>query len=186
VVDYYKNNRTYMTLIKKTSYYSETKDIEKDLRYAFNKLINQDKFPVKHNKTLSITITHTNSKHLQDLRYKLTNLLFNRLHRDYKNSLEHINYLYVIEYSEVVSKGQYVPKKCDIHTHIIINTSIPKDTIEYYSNNVFPTESHKPLEELVKVEDITNRSDKYNYINYLLKQKHLFTTDNYNYKILLY
>lgn len=175
-----------MTLIKKTKYFTDTKDIEKDLRYAFNKLIYQDKFPVKHNKTLSITITHTNSKHLQDFRYKLTNLLFNRIHRDYKKSLEHINYLYVIEYSEVVSKGQYVPKKCDIHTHIIMNTSIPIETIEYYSNDVFPSESQKLLEKLVKVEDITKRTDKYDYINYLIKQKHLFTTDNYNYKILLY
>lgn len=175
-----------MTLIKKTKYFTDTKDIEKDLRYAFNKLIYQDKFPVNHNKTLSITITHTNSKHLQDLRYKLTNLLFNRIHRDYKKSLEHINYLYVIEYSEVVSKGQFVPKKCDIHTHIIMNTSIPIETIEYYSNDVFPSESQKLLEKLVKVEDITKRTDKYDYINYLIKQKHLFTTDNYNYKILLY
>lgn len=175
-----------MTLIKKTNYYTNTKDIERDLRYAFNILINQEDFPVRDNKTLVITITHTNSKHLQDLRYKLTNLLFNRIHRDYKKTLEHINYLYVIEYSEVVSKGEFVPNKCDIHTHIIMNTSIPKDTIEYYSNNVFPSESPNILDRPVIVEDITKRTDKYNYINYLLKQKHLFTTDNYNYKILLY
>jgi hypothetical protein len=67
-----------------------------------------------------------------------------------------------------------------------MNTSIPIETIEYYSNDVFPSESHKLLEKLVKVEDITKRTDKYDYINYLIKQKHLFTTDNYNYKILLY
>jgi hypothetical protein len=175
-----------MKLIKKTTHYTETKDIERDLRFAFNRLINQNNFPCNYNRTLSMTITHTNSKHLLDLRYTLTNLLFNKIHKDYKNTLDHINYLYVIEYSEVVSKGLFVPNKCDIHTHIVVNTSIPKETIEYYSNNVFQTEAHKPLEELVKIEDITKRSDKYNYINYLLKQKHLFTTDNYNYKILLY
>lgn len=175
-----------MKLIKKTTDYTQTKDIEKDLRFAFNKLINQDKFPVNYNRTLSITITHTNSKHLKDLRYTLTNLFFNKIHKDYKNTLEHINYLFVIEYSEVVSKGQLVPKKCDIHTHIVVNTSIPKDTIEYYANDVFPSESQNKLEKVVMVEDITKRDDKYNYINYLLKQKNIFTTDNYNYKILLY
>lgn len=175
-----------MKLIKKTTDYTQTKDIERDLRFAFNKLIHQDKFPVNYNRTLSITITHTNSKHLKDLRYTLTNLFFNKIHRDYKKTLEHINYLFVIEYSEVVSKGQFVPNKCDIHTHIVVNTSIPKDTIEYYANNVFPSVSSNILEKPVLVEDITTRNDKYNYIDYLLKQKNIFTTDNYNYKIQLF
>jgi hypothetical protein len=175
-----------MKLIKKTKQYSDKNEIERDLRYAFNKLINQEKFEVDYNRTLSLTITHTNSKHLSDLRFTLTNLLFNRIHKDYKHTREHFNYLYVIEYSEVISKGQYIPTKCEIHTHVVINTSIPTETIEYYSNNIFHSGSNTILDEVVKIEDITKRTDKHNYIEYLLKQKHLFTSDNYNYKILLY
>ena len=175
-----------MKLIKKTILHNNTEDIERDLRFAFNKLIYQEKFPVNYNRTLSITITHTNSKHLKDLRYTLTNLLFNKIHKDYQNTLEHINYLYVIEYSEVVSKGNFVPNRCDIHTHIVVNTSIPQETIEYYSNNLFSSDRDNLMNEVVRIEDITKRTDKYDYINYLLKQKHIFTTDNYNYKILLY
>jgi hypothetical protein len=175
-----------MKLIKKTHQYSDVNDIERDLRFAFNKLVNQEKFEVDYNTTLSLTITHTNAKHLSDLRFQLTNLLFNRIHKDYKNTREHLNYLYVIEYSEVISKGQYIPNRCDIHTHIVLNTSIPKETIEYYSNSVFHSGSIRLLDEVVKIEDITKRTDKNKYIDYLLKQKHLFTSDNYNYKILLY
>lgn len=173
-----------MKLIKKNTDYTQTEDIERDLRFAFNKLIKQNNFPSNYNRTLSMTITHTKAKHLLDLRYTLTNLLFNKIHKDYKNTLDHINYLYVIEYSEVVSKGLFVPNRCDIHTHIVVNTSIPKETIEYYAHNIVRTEN--TLEDVIRVEDITKRTDKYNYINYLLKQKHIFTTDNYNYKILLY
>jgi hypothetical protein len=167
-----------MKLIKKTNEYKTSQSIINDLKEAYNILINQSKFPTKNNKTFSITITHTNSKHLKDMRYKLTNLLFNRLNKEYKYSLDHINYLYVIEFSEVISKGEYIPNKCDIHTHIVINTSIPIKTIEYYCNDVFHGE--------VFIEDITKRDDKDKYINYLIKQHKIFTNDNYNYKISVY
>lgn len=163
-------------LIKKTPKFRNSKEVMEDMRYAFDVLISQvDK--LQNNKMLSITITHTRAKHEKDLRHILTNGLFNTIHKDYKKSVEHINYLYVIEFPEVVSKGEYLPTNIGIHTHIVINTSIKKETIEYYINN--STEGD------VYIEDITKRLDRNNYINYMIKQgkTNILTDDNYNYKI---
>jgi hypothetical protein len=173
-----------MKLLKKQTTYKSTKEIEQDLRYAYKNLIEQKKFPSNYNKTLSITITHTNAKHIADLKFKLTNQVFNKIHSEHKNSLHHINYLYVIEYSEVISKGNFMPKSLDFHTHIVLNTSIPQESIEYYFNCFYSHKSHL-IKKDIMIEDITRRTDKANYINYLLKQIHLFTSDNYNYKISL-
>lgn len=163
-------------LIKKISKYRTSNDVMNDMTYAFDLLTRQSD-TIKNNKMLSITITDTIAKHEKDLQHLLTNKLFNRIHRDYKHTTEHINYLFVIEYPEVVSKGQYLPTKIDTHTHIVVNTSIPKEIIEYYIN--YSTKGN------VYIEDITKRLDRNNYINYLIKQgnNNLLTDDNYNYKI---
>lgn len=163
-------------LIKKINKERTSQEVIMDMIYAFDVLLSQvDK--LKNNKMLAITITHTIAKHEKDLRHLITNKLFNTIHQDYKNSNEHINYLFVIEYPEVVSKGNYLPTDCGIHTHIVINTSIPDENIIFYIN--------QSLKGDVYIENITKRDDRNNYINYMIKQgkKNLLTNDNYNYKI---
>ena len=164
-----------MKLIKKEIREKTSKEIVSDMVYAFDILVNQKRFLTDRNKILSITITDTNSKHEKDLRHTITNSFFNTIHREYRQSREHINYLFVIEYNEIVSKGLYVPSKCNIHTHIVLNTSIPQQTIEFYTKNVFRNSD-------IYIEDITKRDDKNNYIKYLTKQQHILSDNNYNYK----
>jgi hypothetical protein len=163
-------------LIKKITKERTSQEVIKDMIYAFDVLLSQvDK--LKNNKMLAITITHTIAKHESDLRHLITNKLFNTIHQDYKNTKEHINYLFVIEYPEVITKGEYLPTNCGIHTHIVVNTSLPKEIIEYYIN--------KSTKGDVFIEDITKRNDRENLINYMIKQgKMNYLTDiNYNYKI---
>ena len=74
--------------------------------------------------------------------------------------------------------GNQVPDNCEVHTHIILGTTISKEHIEYYIQTTFRNPD-------IFIEDITKRDDKMNYANYLVKQKHLLTDDNYNYKIKL-
>jgi hypothetical protein len=165
-------------LVKKIPKERTSKEVIIDMVYAFDVLLSQvDK--LRNNKMLAITITHTIAKHETDLKHILTNKLFNSIHQDYKKSKEHINYLFVIEYPEVISKGHYLPSNCGIHTHIVVNTSLPIETLKFYINQSTRGD--------VYIEDITDRDDRNNYINYLIKQgkRNLLTNDNYNYKITL-
>jgi hypothetical protein len=163
-------------LIKKISKPRTSIEVMEDMIFAYDILSGQVN-KLENNRMLAITITHTIARHEKDLRHILTNKLFNRIHNDYKNSFNHINYLFVIEYPEVVSKGNYLPTNVGIHTHIIVNTSIPEETIKYYINNSTKGDVH--------IDDITNRKDRDNYINYMIKQgkTNYLTDNNYNYKI---
>lgn len=160
-----------MTIKKK----NEPKSIEKivdDITYSFAKLTSQNS-PI-----LSITINDTGCKSKEELRFQLTNKFFNKINRDYKQTPEILNYLFVIEYPTKVSMGNLIPDNCIPHAHIILETTIDEKTIEFYIHDSFKTPD-------IYVENITKRSDKNNYLNYLLKQKNLFDIDSYNYKIKL-
>ncbi len=138
--------------------------------YGFQKILSQN-HPI-----YSITISNTQIKTSEELRFNLTNKLFNRLHKDYKNTYEVINYLFVIEYPEKVSRGNLLPDNCEVHSHIVVATTLLPQQIEYYIQTTFKNPG-------IHVERIDNRTDKENFVNYLIKQEHLLTDDNYNYKI---
>lgn len=157
-------------LLKKKNNPKTAQMIADDIRYSFNKLTSQN------NPILSITINNTECKTAEELRFILTNRLLNRIHKDYKQSFEIINYLFVIEYPTKVSIGNLIPETCIPHTHIILETTIPENTIEYYIQTTFRNCD-------IYIENITKRNDKNNYANYLTKQINLLTNDNYNYKI---
>jgi hypothetical protein len=161
-------------LIKKNNEVKTSSIICNDIRYSFN-LLSKQIDENKIIKMLSITITDTVAKHLTDLRHLITNSLFNTINKEYKKTNEIVNYLFVIEYPEAVSKGEIVPSNCKVHSHIVLNTTLSKETIEYYIQQSTKGE--------VYIEDITKRNDRNNYVNYLVKQSKLFTNDNYNYKI---
>lgn len=142
-----------------------------DIRYGFHKIISQS-LPI-----LSITITNTNCKTTEELKFYLTNKLFNRIHKENKHSFDVLNYLFVIEYPTKVSMGNQIPDNCDVHTHIVLGTTLLPQQIEYYIQTTFRNPN-------IHIEDITKRNDKNNYINYLIKQKDYLTDNNYNYKII--
>ena len=147
-----------MTLIKKKNTPKSTQTIVDDIIYSFNKITSQNT-PI-----YAITITNTNCKTTEELRFHLTNKLFNRIHKDYKQSLEVLNYSFVIEYPTKVSMGNQIPDNCEVHTHLILGTTISKEHIEYYIQTTFKNPD-------ILIEDITKRDDKMNYANYLIKQK---------------
>lgn len=165
-------------LIKKKNYSDNPQKIETDIIYGFNKIIRQN-LPIYF-----ITITKkefevsTEFDKTSSLSFYLKNILFNRMRKDYLNSYEIINFLFVIEYPETVSRGNHIPDNCDIHAHIVLATTINKQHIEYYIETTF----NRPD---IDIKRIDNRNDKSNLSNYLLKQnkKKLLTCENYNYKI---
>jgi len=167
--------------IKKIPKYRTSSEIIDDMKFAYSHLISQMR-KRKKKRLIAVTITHTDSKHEKDLKHKLTNNVFNTIHKDYSNrykNKDYINYLFVIEYPEIISKGELIPnkEKVDIHSHIVINTSISSQEIEFYFNNL--------IKGNIKVDDISDRTDNETYINYLIKQakNNILTDDNYNYKI---
>ncbi len=159
-----------MVLLKKKNTPKTTQMIVDDIVYSFHKITSQN------NPIYSITINDTGCKSTEELRFVLTNKFFNRIFKDYKNSFEKLNYLFVIEYPTKVSMGNQIPDSCEVHTHIVLETTITPQHLEYYIKTTFRTPN-------IYIEDITKRNDKNNFANYLIKQKDLFTIDNYNYKI---
>jgi hypothetical protein len=157
-------------LLKKKNNPKTAQMIADDIRYSFQKLTSQN------NPILSITISNTDYKTAEELRFNLTNRLFNKIHKDYKQTPEIINYLFVIEYPTKVSMGNLIPESCIPHTHIILETTLPENLIEYYIQSTFRNVN-------IYIENITKRDDKINYVNYLIKQINILTNDNYNYKI---
>ncbi|MFT7251554.1 MAG: hypothetical protein ACI9FW_001294 [Flavobacterium sp.] len=160
-----------MTILKKKNALKTTEMIVDDIKYSFYKLTQQS------NPILSITINNTGCKTKEELRFLLTNKFFNKIHKDYQEIFETtLNYLFVIEYPTKVSMGNQIPNNCNVHVHIILETTIPEKNIESYILTTFKNPN-------IYIEDITQRNDKLNYVNYLIKQKDIFNIDSYNYKI---
>lgn len=160
--------------------YKTTDIAVNEIRIAGEYILNQKGFEIPNNSIFTITLTDTGCKHERDLNHALTNRLFNNIKNHYKGTKEHINYLFVIEYPEVISKGNFLPTNCEVHAHIIVNTSLSKSIIEHHIVNTFSSSVN------VKVEDITNRDDKDRTIGYLVKQgykNYTLSDSSYNYKI---
>ena len=161
-----------------------TEFVINDIRDAVSYLVSQ-KFPVNvTNSIFAITVTNTGCKHEKDLNHLITNKLFNTIKNDYKASKEHTNYVFVIEYPEVITRGNYLPTNCNVHSHIVVNTSLDERIIMNYVKHAFP--KIKDID--IRIENITNRNDKEQYKNYLVKQginNRILSDSSYNYKIAL-
>lgn len=155
-----------MTIIKSSNSYKTLEEIKTDITCSFNKIISQNT-PIYF-----ITITDIPAKSARDLKFKLTNNLFNNIN---KRTRIKSNYLFVIEYPKKVSCGNLIPDRLDTHSHIILSTTLPQQVIQYYIENSFKNPN-------IDIQNITERSDKHQLVNYLLKQN-LLTNDNYKYKI---
>lgn len=156
----------------------EAIDVENDIRYGFKCLVSQNEKNDIKSEIIKIDLTFTNSKHREDLNFKLSNKVFNSLHKQYY--YEKINYLFVIEYPEIVTRGNYMIDNLDqvrVHAHIIIDTSISFNVLEKKMVDVFGKQCD------IYSENITKRNDKENYINYLVKQNKYLNSKSYNFKI---
>jgi hypothetical protein len=131
---------------------------------------------------IKFDINYINSKHSKDLNFKLTNKVFNSLHKQFYN--EKLNYLFVIEYNEILSRGNYLIDDLDevgIHTHIVIDTTKPSSFFVKKFKNVLGLQSD------IHFDNITNTKDKKFYINYLVKQNKendYLKNESYNFKVL--
>jgi len=146
--------------------------IRNDISIVYSQMIRNDGL------LFFITITKTKSPHAKDLNFCITNNLFNRVWKDYRKSMETLNYLFVIEYPTAISKKDSSLDdllRCDIHSHIVVNTTLSKSTLEYYLNTCFEFTD-------IQIQDITKRPDKANLINYFKKQDYLEDCA-YNYKV---
>ena len=110
--------------ISKDKLYKTTDMAVKELIRIYEIWLSQKQYPTSVNKTYHITVGETNAKHESDLHFILTNNLFNRINREIRNTLDHLNYIFVIEYPEVISQGLLLPTNCNVHAHIVLNTSI--------------------------------------------------------------
>jgi hypothetical protein len=162
-----------MKLIKKKGY-KTLNEIKVDLQKTFSNIItNKGDF-------YFVTITKNHSPHAKDLNFQITNGLFNRIWKDYKHSKEFTNYIFVIEYPEAISKIDKPIDKlnsCSVHSHILVNTTLSENTLNYYLNTTF---KHADI----KKELINKRPDKKELINYFIKQNFL-EDDCYNYKAII-
>lgn len=151
--------------------------IESDITYGFNKIMSQ-KRPIFF---LTISNTRfTEPKHLQFL----TRRFFNKIKNDYRFSAEKTNYLYVIEYPEKVSRGNMMPDNCRLHLHMVLETDLSPDVIEYYSKTIFQNdEVLYSYDDWYVIKKVSDRDDKTLLINYFLKQSKMFNDLNYDYKI---
>jgi len=163
-------------LIKKKSGPKTTEMIEADIRYGFNKIISQN------NHIYFITINNKTFLTPKELKFSLTNLFFNRIRKDYKYMSNVLNYLFVIEYPEKVSRGNMIFEKIEVHTHIIIETNLTEETLKFYIETIFKKDEVKE-KNWYDIQRIDLRNDKTNLVEYFVKQKNLFTDENYNYKI---
>jgi hypothetical protein len=159
-------------IITKNKTLKTTESILSDIVYGFNNLISQN-HPI-----YNITINKTGCKTKEELRFYLTNKLFNKIKNDFKNSDEVINYFFMIEYPTKVSMGNQIPETCEVHVHIVLGTTLTEQTIKKYILDTFQIQTDK-----VYIKDITQRDDKHNFVNYLTKQRNYITTDSYNFKI---
>lgn len=166
---------------KKKEEITDTFNVVDDISYGFECLMSQTlKEPTKSN-IIKFDINYTNSKHTKDLNFKLTNKVFNSLHKQFY--YEKLNYLFVIENNEIISRGNYLLDDLDevrVHSHIVIDTTIPYSILLNKLVEVFGKQSD------IYCEDITRRNDKEKYINYLIKQNKVnryFEYKSYNYKV---
>ena len=161
-------------LLKKSK---NTTDYLSDIIKAYTILSKKDKL-------YHITIEGIPTPHIQDLSFQLNYKLFNTIVKDHSKSYEYINYLFVVEYGGIISKGNVYNaeiKNLGIHSHCIVNTSLSIPQLKFYINTAF-----KVIPDC-EIQDISKSTTKDGLLNYLLKQSvtGLMTKESYNYKILV-
>ena len=153
-------------------------EAKNDIKYYFDYLIAKNNIKTQNQTLYKIDLTNTKSKHTQQLHFDLKNKFFVKLERE--NPAEILDYLFVIEYDGIISIGnQQIDEVdfCKVHSHIVINTSLPIDVIKKQLIITFPVSTfeieHRRKNCDVYIVNLSKRIDKVKYINYLIKQDYL-------------
>ena len=136
--------------------------------------------PRPHGRLYHIVISNTKSTSARDLTFRLTHHFFNRVHRELRKTNFYLNYLFVLEYPKAVSLPMRRIESVDLHAHATINTNIPYLQLGKVLDNILNQRIN------YYIEDITDRADKENLVQYVTKQSrdnHFLTHDHFNYKI---
>lgn len=122
-----------------------------------------------------VVITDLKAKHSKDYIFKTGTYLLKPLFKESKLQGGFMDYVNIIEYSSDISKGGLTKdiKDLGLHSHIIINTTLPETSVQHYANSVFG----KGVD--VFVENITNNHSRHKVYDYLQKQVHILTDDSY-------
>ncbi|AOW08435.1 hypothetical protein [Flavobacterium gilvum] len=115
-----------------------------------------------------ITITDTKYKTTGQFRFALTTL-FNKIHKNiYFNKSN--SYLFILEYPEIVSRGNFENiKNIDIHSHIILATEMKEEVLKSILYKAF-------IGADIDVKNYYKSGD-----GYLIKQKNIIDKTNYHY-----
>jgi len=136
--------------------------------------------PRPRGKLYHVVISKTNINNAKQLNFWLTNLVFNQIHKQIKDSNMYINYLFVLEYPSVISTGLRRITSTNLHAHLTINTNIPERFLECTLADIVKTKGE------LYMENITDRLDKEDLAFYLTKQSKcnfFLTHDHFNYKV---
>jgi hypothetical protein len=151
-----------------------------DIENAYLILTKPHLQPEAKGRLYNIVIGKTKINNAKALNFKLTNLLFKRIHQKLKDTNYYLNYLFVLEYPTGVALGLRNINNTDLHAHITINTNLPQPHLEKVFRTVLRQDLHFYLE------DISDRLDLGGLANYYTKQSRLndfLTHEHYNYKI---
>jgi hypothetical protein len=167
MVDYY------IIIMKKTYKGTDKKIIIQDITRAFNYLISGAGL------LYHITITDIPTKSPQHLKHTIKNGLLKKIWRAYKDIIPiPLNYLFVVEYGGIISYQLDYEKinNLGLHVHLVLQTNLNKKYLDYYINKLLKNSNYL-------IDRIDNNSHKKDLIGYITKQRELFTSDNYDYKI---
>ena len=172
-------------MINKDYKLKSKEEIDNDITNSFFDLIKN----TETSSIIKIDLTKTNDKSIKEYNFRLRKM-FNTIRKNHKE--KKFDYLFVIEIPENISNVKYMITKDEIkyHSHIVLNTNISnidllKEIKQHFNEletyYIYNTKSKKNNPDLY-LEEITNRKDKMNYYNYLIKQSTL-SNYSYNYKI---
>jgi hypothetical protein len=174
-------NDRFLRHITKSRFRKRVQDNILEIENAYYILTKEHLQPRPNGKLYHLVISKTSTNNARHFNFKLTNLLFNRIHRVIRNTPYYLNYLFVLEYPKAVSVGYRKITNTDLHAHLTINSNLGYTKLF----NIFENRLRNGLH--FYMEEITERDDKENLITYFTKQSketnQFLTFDHYNYKI---
>ncbi len=176
-----------MKIITKNKDHKTLNEVKNDIRYSFDYILAKNKLKHQKQTLFKFDITNTKSKNTKHLNFDLKNKFLVKIERENPNEI--LDYLFVIEYDGKISIGNQEIDEvdfCKVHSHLIINTTLPIDIFKNQLIKTFPVSTFeidiRKNNCDVYIENLSKRIDKENYINYLIKQDYL-NEYSYNYRV---
>ena len=163
-----------MIVIKKNKKAKDFDELKGDVRRGYEALLTRCK-QIGHELYL-ITIERPRMAD-KEIGFNVTNRLMNNVRKSIDGEL---NYLFMIEVGELISRGNFELEDLEFHVHIVVST-VNISTVKHRIDELFDDAD-------VQVDRITDRDDKVQLVEYLLKQANanptLFQGGLYNFKVM--